>query len=702
MTIKINHIGVKNLGPLPIFDKDFKQINLIYAQNEHGKTYLVEFIYRSIFKNLSINTRINTATGQIIVSGLDKQSVAFSPSSKKKLEDFWAESIPGLPRDFSKLLVVKGAELDFTSLNPAGVDDTVLKEFLSGEGLLDKIGKRLGKTETSATISDGRITGAKRGELQKYYENRDRIEKIDSLFININNKISGGTRFRLNQEINHLSGEIQDQEYAKRYQAYSINQKINSLKAQRQEAPDNVLEELNQELEHYKQNKKELDKKEQEFITNKENSKNYPWLNSALEEYQKLFILESTKKPQAGKIWLITTLLAISLSIILILLKQPYIGIIAIVVALITGFIYLKELGGKSTGESSKYEIVKIEKEYKERFGNNLSSGTTTIKTKLYELQPVYFSLEQLKKDIEQLNLEQMQLEQEISMSFRRLGLPNPAINSADNILEQLHERNNNLDNQIRQNEIYLARLNIQPENYTEKHPSIVYDPEQLANLKTDLEEKMNDLLKSEGELQQLKQAVCAITQADINIDWEELIEKLQIKRQDTVTQYRDSASTIIAQIKLSEVLNDMRNIETERIDQGLNSNDVQQALKTTTGHYSNIEKEANEIFVSDQFGRYKLKDLSTGAREQVLFGLRIGFASRILAGQPLFLILDDAFQHSDWKRREGLVQELFALAENGWQIIYFTMDDHIRQLFETRSKLVTEDMYQTIILHNE
>ena len=47
-----------------------------------------------------------------------------------------------------------------------------------------------------------------------------------------------------------------------------------------------------------------------------------------------------------------------------------------------------------------------------------------------------------------------------------------------------------------------------------------------------------------------------------------------------------------------------------------------------------------------------------------------------------LFLILDDAFQHSDWHRRERLVAEMVAVARQGWQILYFTMDDHIRDLF--------------------
>jgi uncharacterized protein YhaN len=75
-----------------------------------------------------------------------------------------------------------------------------------------------------------------------------------------------------------------------------------------------------------------------------------------------------------------------------------------------------------------------------------------------------------------------------------------------------------------------------------------------------------------------------------------------------------------------------------------------------------------------------------------VLLGLRIRFTARILAGIPLFLILDDAFQHSDWESRERLVKKLFTLSNKGWQIIDFTVDDHIRSFFEANAMSAGND----------
>ena len=77
----------------------------------------------------------------------------------------------------------------------------------------------------------------------------------------------------------------------------------------------------------------------------------------------------------------------------------------------------------------------------------------------------------------------------------------------------------------------------------------------------------------------------------------------------------------------------------------------------------------------------------STGTREQAFLALRIGFASLLMKKKTGFLILDDAFQHSDWERRGNCMQVLLDLVAAGWQVFYLTMDDHIRDLFVEAGK---------------
>ena len=120
--------------------------------------------------------------------------------------------------------------------------------------------------------------------------------------------------------------------------------------------------------------------------------------------------------------------------------------------------------------------------------------------------------------------------------------------------------------------------------------------------------------------------------------------------------------------------------------------------LHQVTGHYTTIELQDGQLVVSDPFESFTLDELSTGAQEQVLLALRIGCASHILGDKNLFLILDDAFQYADWDRRERLLDEVIRLGKKGWQILYLTMDDHIRDLFEKRG---TKEFKKGFRFHN-
>jgi uncharacterized protein YhaN len=81
------------------------------------------------------------------------------------------------------------------------------------------------------------------------------------------------------------------------------------------------------------------------------------------------------------------------------------------------------------------------------------------------------------------------------------------------------------------------------------------------------------------------------------------------------------------------------------------------------------------------------------------MLALRIGFASKVLKQDTLFLILDDAFQHSDWDKRKILVNKLADIAAGGWQIIYFSMDNHIRELFDSAGSKFKKGEYKFIEL---
>jgi len=100
----------------------------------------VEFLIRSLFDNhKKFKLRDLTPSGKISVSGLSDKEMDFSPNSRNKLEDHIEDFGIGMPTDFSKLLIVKGADLDFESDIDGGMDKNSIKTFLSSEGILNKI-----------------------------------------------------------------------------------------------------------------------------------------------------------------------------------------------------------------------------------------------------------------------------------------------------------------------------------------------------------------------------------------------------------------------------------------------------------------------------------------------------------------------------------------------------------------------------------
>jgi len=136
--------------------------------------------------------------------------------------------------------------------------------------------------------------------------------------------------------------------------------------------------------------------------------------------------------------------------------------------------------------------------------------------------------------------------------------------------------------------------------------------------------------------------------------------------------------------VQLNTVIQELREEENTRIASGLESAELTKPLHVITGCYKGIRHEVDRglILITDEDGEYPLATVSTGAKEQAFLAMRIGFSSIIMKGQTAFLILDDAFQHSDWPRRTNLMDQVLSLVKSGWQVFYFTMDDHIRDLF--------------------
>jgi DNA repair exonuclease SbcCD ATPase subunit len=295
------------------------------------------------------------------------------------------------------------------------------------------------------------------------------------------------------------------------------------------------------------------------------------------------------------------------------------------------------------------------------------------INIKNYELNDFSDKLENIKLEIKQI--------------FKRLTNQNVEEDKWEQLFYEIKTLRQNIKEKIESKRGELKGLEVSENEYNQEEPKIEYSFLEMKKVDDELAEINQKIYKEEERLSSLKTNLITITQSDSTISWNELIEKVYQKSETAKKELERLKAKIISEKLVFDIICEFQSEEDKKLNEVLNSKELQELLLTLTGRYKNLFFIDKEIFISDGFNDFNLKDLSTGAKEQVMLALRIGFLKHILNQESAFLILDDAFQHSDYEKRENMVNKLFELADTGWQIIYFTMDDHIKSLFESYCK---------------
>ncbi len=684
MSVAIKEIHVQNLGPHTQFSTELGKFNLIFGHNENGKTYLVEFIIRSLFRQSNQWTlRDQKGTGKVILQGLSNgQLVEFSPDSPKKLEDYWEEAKTGLPADFSKLLVVKGAEVEIVDVE-GGVDKNIMKRLLSGKNVLDKIQNRISKILQKSKLENNSPIGPKTGDIKERLELISVLENYDDLFSQIDSDFSGGQRNLMIENKQLLQDQIQEIKKAKQFQAYSLNQDVKRLRDKINRMPLEKINEIQNELSSYRQKKSESMHKEQTQVSSEERSEHYEWLKNAYTLYQN----ELNNIPEQPKpYFLFLSIIFVIIAGVLVLLKLPIFALISLLFICFFGLLYFKKYKDFVDKAPENQEIEKLKKSFQDKFNKELADMPLMLEL-LDKMEDDYNEVRFLKKQLQE-DLSQIQiLESSISRKVYALLGERKAPSTWDEVLRISEDSIKQFENQVNDKMLELAKLDVDPSDYQTEPSRVIYSKEKLDELKKELGEIDSKIEKESQKLTNLKQLICRQTGDSFITDWEEVIGHLREKREGTLRQYKEKTAEIIGKLAVHEVIKELKKDEDSKLLSALKSKEVQEPLFQLTNRYKNINLEQEKLVVSDEFHDFRISELSTGAQEQILLALRIGFAAKIAARDSLFLILDDAFQYSDWQRRKLLMEKIVQLAKEGWQIIYFTMDDHIRRLFDEKGK---------------
>ncbi|MCK4322352.1 hypothetical protein KAX08_07540 [candidate division WOR-3 bacterium] len=687
MSIRIKELNVKNLGPIKKLNLVLKSINLIYGDNERGKSYLVEFLIRSLFKTAGWKLRKKTGSGKVLVEGLDDKIIEFSPSKSVKLEDFLSEKYVGLPPDFSKLLIFRSTNVELGEEKES--DKIMLRRFLSHKEIFDKIKDNISKTIIDSKIDGYKIEGAKRAEIQRREDLMKDMRLIDELFQEIENKYMGGERRNLEDEKKKLKNRFDKLEKAKRHISYKISKEIESSEKKATQVDEKSINYLLKQISNLNIAIKKYENKKEDLNILLESTKNYKWLKSAISEYEKYNFEEITEKPN---IWYTIFFALIFALIVTFTVLKSQVGIIISLLGLAGIVLIYKRRYDKFLADAGKRdEILNLKNEFKERFNEKLKN-LAIMNEKIKNMEDDYNKREviqgQLKDEKSEIDNTKLKIAEEMK------GLLGKGI-GMEKWMEELEkklEERRRLKEQISNKNVELARLDVEEPDYIKEKQEVEYNKDEYIEVKEDLEKIKESISKKEEELKTLKHSICKHTKDNFSIEWTELIKNLADKHNEVLSEYKNLTAEIIGKKYVSEIIEELYKEEDEKIKDALESEIISNMLPQVTTHYENISLTDDRMIVSDTYNDFPVESISDGAKEQVFLALRIGLAKHWFKKDELFLIFDDAFLHSDYNRRPLLLDKLIELANSGWQIICFTFDDNIRNLIDKKVKKLKDE----------
>ncbi|MFW6069201.1 MAG: hypothetical protein ACOC9E_06435, partial [Chloroflexota bacterium] len=399
MAIHIDQINVENAGPVSELQLDLGPFNLIYGRNEQGKTFVVEFVIRCLFNNLSGWTlRDNDCRGKLVLSGLADAPRDFMPSSRRKLEDYLLETEPGMPEQISRLLVIKGAELSFERARRSGISRAVLKQLLSGHGVLDDIQKDISKTVRGASLEGGQITGHRRGEIRTREHLMAELQAIDDLFAEIERTYSGGERSALKRRIEELEEAIAEQETARRHKAYQIHTQIAKHEKRLRQLPPEELEQLNEDFRRLQEMQTRIKRQQEKLAALEQESRHYGWLEEAIALYEVRGVQGSVS---FSPIYPAVIAGALLLAVLSSFLQFPAGTFVLVLIAAVAGWFMLRRYRSALDHAADVEEIKKLEAEFQDRFSRQLS-GLPQMKTMKKGMEEAYHGANAVRGDLQE------------------------------------------------------------------------------------------------------------------------------------------------------------------------------------------------------------------------------------------------------------------------------------------------------------
>jgi len=687
--IRLETVEINAAGPVASFRETMAPLTVVYACNERGKTTIVENLIACLFRERKDGLhpslrREFIGASRVTVRGISSKAESFtSVRSRKKIDDLIETLESPFPPNLFDLLVVKGAELEILKQS-GGITRSYLKSLMSRQRLYETLRDRLPSEVGYTELQDGILVPKRRtGGYKTYEEVGKRLESLERAADQFYGSLSGMELMNSLSRKASLEHEKKQLQLAKRHAAFNLHSSIEESKTELDRLAETRVESFADILKDYHRTKEELLRHEQESRLSERAEQDLSWLEQARTRYEHC-LRNRANLPQAFSLLAAGAALVGSFAVYFL---AP--GLLPFALALSLGvftaavlFTFVFRRGG--TPESARAEMEEIRKAYKERFGTPLHCpaefdlAKSRLDREMGKAQAV-----EGKRRTAALTLEE--LLHRIRETLAAMGYAHVQDSEWTALSRELKEKTRRLRIDCNRYEERLHNLGVEEGDYLEQPSGQEYSRGREREIEQELREVESKVHLEQEKNQELREQFIEHLgrEAARSQNVENLAIAIEDKRKDYKQQICDLLSGMIAGHVVSEILEEFRRLEDEHLESTLNDSRISRLIeRLTAGRYDRVSLQGEQLFIGNETESYDLAEMSTGAREQILLALRMGVASILCGKRSLFIILDDAFQYSDWQRREALVLQSLEAVRSGWQVIYFTMDDDIRDRF--------------------
>jgi uncharacterized protein YhaN len=206
-----------------------------------------------------------------------------------------------------------------------------------------------------------------------------------------------------------------------------------------------------------------------------------------------------------------------------------------------------------------------------------------------------------------------------------------------------------------------------------EKQRTLEVAQEEITRKMSSTQERLAEIERETNEILRPEEHLCCKTHIDL-----EAVEKAL---QQFVNENETNRDNVLQTIG---IFNEIRSEEKNKVSDLFGDTNIVSKYfgEITDGFYNAVYFNANTGSI-----QVKRKDavileaekLSGGAYDQLYLSIRLALGERLLKGNKAFFIMDDPFIKADKRRLQRQVNVLKRISQSGWQIIYFTAKDEVR-----------------------